>query len=64
MNDTTLDTCGEFPAANAALGVGTGIEVARGLLFIVPMYRLVLVDIDRRVARRMVSLCRFHQRAA
>lgn len=53
-----LEKCGEFPVFCTTLGMGVGNATALRQLFIVPAYEVRPLA-DRRVARRMVSLCEF-----
>jgi hypothetical protein len=53
-----LEKCGEFPVFCSTLGMSVGNATALRQLFMVPAYEVRPVA-DRRIARRMVSLCAF-----
>ncbi len=56
-----LDKCGEFPTVRAVLGIGAGVALERGRLFIVLPYETPIADVV--LAERMAHLCSFYQAA-
>jgi hypothetical protein len=58
METIRLDKCGEFPASEALLGMGAGVDLGRADYFLVTEWpRLDLADPS--LAARLESLCAF-----
>jgi hypothetical protein len=54
----SLDKCGEFPASEALLGMGAGIDLGRGDYFLVTEWPKLGIS-EPALAARLASLCDF-----